>query len=541
MQEMTMYLECDDNDDFDEFDDLIVSPHKYETVKVNKILEKECMVLKHLITSQSTLNSCIKWMIPDFFIYKQEGTTVSYTSELFEIIKNYYLDCSGRLTARTLKSILAQSAHKDEILNIWDIVNEQEYIEDEEFQIILDIKSEYCNRAFSSALANPELNIPELMTEELVRIQSIEDELPSTRKPIIDNSNRTNYILEQFNKTEIEGCKCGMPPIDETLNGFANDDLILFLMETGCGKSTIMMNWAYHAYSRQDKNVLFITLEMSERTTNYRLSAMNLELEYKDIAYKSISPKLLEQQLKKYDLSRKDKNNNFTIVEGIDDKSPEAIEQIIKDVEKQNGKLDMVVIDYLGMMTSRNPNILGYEIEKDNMKKLAGILKRIACPILIAQQITASGEQEQHKRNRDGTDNDPETTQISGSKEVRFPATQIFMAKKMTTDDGTDSTCFYHKKSRDGEFAPTFIAQYEAKGMRMNYLMLKPDQKEKTKIKIETKEIVKNTPKDELSFDAYIPDDLDENLNIPEIALLEDGPTLKDNLDADDLINCGWD
>lgn len=75
---------------------------------------------------------------------------------------------------------------------------------------------------------------------------------------------------------KITGLETGYLQLDRITNGFHNSDLIILASRPGVGKTTFALNLAYNIVSRNDKSVLFFSLEMgAEQLVKRILSSLS--------------------------------------------------------------------------------------------------------------------------------------------------------------------------------------------------------------------------------------------------------------------------
>lgn len=178
----------------------------------------------------------------------------------------------------------------------------------------------------------------------------------------------------------------GIPTLDEILEGgFSEKSLSLFLAETNLGKSLIMSSLASNSVL-ENKNVLIITLEMSETKYSARLLANLLDTNIKDV-------KLIEKEDFLSRLSNVKKSLKTKLI--IKQYPPKSIStQHIKNLlsELQNKKQfvpDIIFIDYLEIMKSchatKNDNSFS-ELKKIS-EEVRAIAVEYGCPIVSGVQV----------------------------------------------------------------------------------------------------------------------------------------------------------
>jgi len=182
----------------------------------------------------------------------------------------------------------------------------------------------------------------------------------------------------------------GIPYFDEMIEGgFHEKSLSLFLAETNMGKSLIMAGLAANQLML-NKNVLYVTLEMSKHKMTERVLANCFDLDMDQL-------KLLTREKfhKKYQELREQLQNKL-VVEEFPTKtvSTAAIRQLCKELLIKKGfKPDIVYVDYLGIMlpiqvrTDDN----SYGEQKRISEEMRGLAVELGLPIVSAVQTNRGG------------------------------------------------------------------------------------------------------------------------------------------------------
>jgi hypothetical protein len=109
---------------------------------------------------------------------------------------------------------------------------------------------------------------------------------------------------------------------------------------------------------------------------------------------KSIIDKILEMKGGPY----------FKYEVSMEDPTPEFIEFKIREITNAKGKPDLVIIDYVGNMTTRTTSINAkpWERQGDAFEKLFAMAKKMRIPIITAQQINRETIRETRKTKEAG-------------------------------------------------------------------------------------------------------------------------------------------
>ena len=175
----------------------------------------------------------------------------------------------------------------------------------------------------------------------------------STVKDIREGSG-INAVLDKFeklakDKDAFRGIPTGFTRLDRLTNGLQKSDLIVIAARPGMGKTSLSMNIVEHAALYNDAVCVVFSLEMPEVQIIQRLlcSAANVSMSA------ALSGKLNTNDWKKI-FKASDKLRQSKI--HIDDSSrvtpAEILSKCRRIKSKNNGKLDLVMIDYIQLMSS---------------------------------------------------------------------------------------------------------------------------------------------------------------------------------------------
>ena len=171
--------------------------------------------------------------------------------------------------------------------------------------------------------------------------------------------------------------------LDNNLGGGfleAGKSLYVFAGETNIGKSIFLGNIA-HNIAKEGKNVLLITLEMSELLYARRICSNVTKVPMKELVGNTPA---IKQAIK-------DENGKIFIKE-----FPPAtitanqLKGFIKKFQEQGIKLDAIVLDYLNLMHSTVGNN-SYERIKHVTEQVRAMSYLFECPIISATQLNRAG------------------------------------------------------------------------------------------------------------------------------------------------------
>ena len=207
-----------------------------------------------------------------------------------------------------------------------------------------------------------------------------------------------------------------------TKGGLPNKTLNVALAGTGVGKSLFMCHMA-SACLLQGKNVLYVTLEMSEEKIAERIDANCLNLSIKDIV--DVPQVIFRSKIS--DLQKK--TNGKIIVKEYPTASAHAghFRSLLNELKlKKSFKPDIIFIDYLNICASvryKGHIVNSYTYVKAFAEELRGLAVEFDLPIVSATQTTRSGF----------GSSDPDLTDTSES--FGLPATADLMFALITNEE----------------------------------------------------------------------------------------------------------
>lgn len=218
-----------------------------------------------------------------------------------------------------------------------------------------------------------------------------------TTKQILQD--RINAFDRRYNGEESPmGISTGLSELDQLISGLKPSEMILLAARPGMGKSTVALKFAEQAACHQGKRVAFFSLEMSNDETIDRLIIMKsgmVSTAFSDPKRYRTEPYQVEgfgpaiAAIDNADLNFFD--DVFT-VEGIAAKCRSL---------HQQQPLDLVVIDYIQLMTSKNAGKYGgnrvLEVG-DYSRSLKMLAMSLNCPVVALSQLNREVEKRNDKR-----------------------------------------------------------------------------------------------------------------------------------------------
>lgn len=349
-------------------------------------------IFKHLIYNEEYTRKVLPFLKEDYFYNKADKV-------IFEEISTYIQKYNNNPTYESLIIILNEKDLSEDIFSeSLEILNDIQSTKNEldKIEWLIDITEKFCkDKAIYNGIKESitilegkskqfdKGSIPDILTKAL----SVGFDTNIGHDFIENYNDRYEYYhrveekvafdLEYFNKI--------------TKGGFSKKTLNLFIGGPHSGKSLIKCHLAA-SYILQGKNVLFISLEMSEEEIAKRIDSniMNMSInaiekmsydEYKNRIERLANKKIGKLIIKQFQTGI---GNVF------------HFEHLINELNlKKNFKPDAVIVDYLGICGSirykGNASVGSYQYVKAISEELRGLAIKYNIPIISSSQFNRGG------------------------------------------------------------------------------------------------------------------------------------------------------
>ena len=350
----------------------------------------ETTVLRNLIYNEEFSRKVIPFIQPDYFEQRSEKV-------VFEEITKFIVKYGSAITIEALNIETDNQTEltEAEVKEVRDINNS---LEDKpaDYQWLMDTTEKWCrDRAIylalmeSIALADGQDDakgrdaIPTILSDALAvsfdnhighdYLEDYEERYELYHK----KEDKIQFDLEFFNKI--------------TKGGIPNKTLNIALAGTGVGKSLFMCHVA-SSVLLQNKNVLYITLEMAEEKIAERIDANLLNVPIQDIT--DLPKPMFDNKV----ISLSKKTQGTLIIKEYPTASAHSghFKALLNELSlKKSFKPDIIFIDYLNICASSRyragSNVNSYSYIKAIAEELRGLAVEANVPIVSATQTTRSG------------------------------------------------------------------------------------------------------------------------------------------------------
>ena len=325
-----------------------------------------------------------------FSYLKKEHFSKIENSEIFSKIKEYYSQYSQHPTPKeiglSLKDIKSQELQKATIQQFKDILRSEKM---SNFKFLIDKSQEFVQKQefIKAILAGADA----IQTDK--ELSPIYESIGNALKINFDADIGLSYDnLEArtlyYKTAEAKAIFTGIGSIDKTLGGFRDKTLNVVASVSHGGKSLFMSHCACNALF-QKKNILYITLEMSEFETIKRMDANMLNLDIN--TFRSIPTETFISEFNKIQehigklVVKEFSAGSFDVL---------RLESLIVELMNElNFSPDIIFIDYLTLMKSTRvgPSVGSYTFYKMIAEELHGFAKKWNLPVVTAAQLNRSG------------------------------------------------------------------------------------------------------------------------------------------------------
>ncbi|MDU4671202.1 MAG: replicative DNA helicase [Finegoldia magna] len=191
------------------------------------------------------------------------------------------------------------------------------------------------------------------------------------------------------NQGQLTGVTTGLIDLDRQLSGLQNSDLILLAARPAMGKTSLALNIAYKASVKHQ--VAVFSLEMSKMQLTQRLLSALSNINLSEL----VSGKITEWTNLGQAAQLLAETNMY-----VDDTSSISLNELRSKCRKlkARGELDLVIIDYLQLMTINSRSENRQQEISTISRGLKGLAKELNCPILALSQLSRAPDQRPNHR-----------------------------------------------------------------------------------------------------------------------------------------------
>jgi hypothetical protein len=183
--------------------------------------------------------------------------------------------------------------------------------------------------------------------------------------------------------------------------------------------------------------------------------SLQFEIPYSQLKDNNLSPDELKSVIDGLGNSKDGAYFEYDV--NMEDPTPEYIDSRIRDLIATKGKPDLLVVDYIGNMTVRNPpnGAKDYEVQTKAVQELFRMAKRYGIPIITAQQINRETIRDARKAKESNKFMSYDQAAVSGGQVLMHLCTYAIAMEP----NKEHKYCVFHPvKMRDAWFHPFPVA-----------------------------------------------------------------------------------
>ncbi len=350
----------------------------------------EILILKNLLNNEEYARKVLPFLKREYF---EESSEQIVFEEISKFINEY-----NKLASKEILCIEIENRKDVTDTSFKDIISLVQSLEDSssEFEWLINTTEKWCrDRAIYLALMES-IHIADGNDEKQNR-----DAIPSILSDALgvsfDNHVGHDYLQDYEERFESYNRKEDKIPFDLeyfdkiTKGGLPNKTLNIALAGTGVGKSLFMCHVA-SACLLQNKNVLYITMEMAEEKIAERIDANLLNVPIQEIS--NLPKVMFEDKVTKL----AQKTQGQLIIKEYPTASAHSghFRALLNELAlKKSFRPDIIFIDYLNICASsryrQGGSINSYSYIKSIAEELRGLACEASVPIVSATQTTRSG------------------------------------------------------------------------------------------------------------------------------------------------------
>ena len=190
------------------------------------------------------------------------------------------------------------------------------------------------------------------------------------------------------NKGAITGVPTGFTDLDYSTAGFQPSDLILIAARPSMGKTAFALNIALHAAVKCQKSVAVFSLEMSKEQLVNRLFAMESKVNSQNLRTGNLSDKEWDKLME----GAIEVGKSKLIIDDTGSISISELRSKCRKFKLEHG-LDMIMIDYLQLMTGSGKTDSRQQEVSDISRSLKALARELNVPVIALSQLSRKVEE----------------------------------------------------------------------------------------------------------------------------------------------------
>ena len=340
-------------------------------------VEAEQAVLGAILTDPSSLNDIATQMKAEYFYLPQHRDIYTSISTMYELSQS--IDFVTLLEKLKRDGVYDEAGGKAYLMQLAQTVSSAANV----LTYVAIIRERYHARALMSVAQNIIKDINENIADSGTLLDKAEQyiyEIRSGReisglthiRQVIETEtyDRLAKMADPETRDEFIGIPCGIGDLDRMITGLNKSDLIILGARPGMGKTSFALNLARNVAVNAGKTVCFFSLEMTRDQLAQRMLSSEAGIK---------SEKLRTGELEPDEWTRLAQAGDITVPE-------------MKAKLRRMKKVDLVVIDYLGLMKSGKSLENRVQEVSEITRNLKIMAKELKIPVICCAQLSRGTE-----------------------------------------------------------------------------------------------------------------------------------------------------
>lgn len=353
--------------------------------------EAEQAVLGSIIVDPSCLNEIAVGMKTEYFYFEHHQKIYNVLSSMYEL--SQAIDFVSLLEKLKKEGVYDETGGKEYLTQLAQSVPTSANV----IAYVSIIRERYYARALLKAAQNIIKDIDENTEDSSKLIDNAEQQIYEIRqgrevsglthiKSVIENETyeRLAKMSDPVTRNDYIGIPSGIGDLDKMITGLNKSDLIILGARPGMGKTSFALNIARNVAIQQNKTVCFFSLEMTRDQLAQRMLSSEAGIK---------SEKLRTGDLTADEWTRLAQAGEHLSKSNLyfDETSDITVPQMKAKLRRMK-KVDLVVIDYLGLMKSAKQKENRVQEVSEITRNLKIMAKDLCIPVICCAQLSRGTE-----------------------------------------------------------------------------------------------------------------------------------------------------
>ncbi len=355
-------------------------------------VEAEQSVIGSIIIDPKSLNHAATMLKPEYFYIPQHKEIYLTLTEMYE--KNMPIDFITLLENLKSRGVYDDAGGKSYLTQLVQSVPSTANLDN----YIAIIKERFFARSLLKAAQNIIKDVNDNIADASILLDSAEQRIFEIRqgrdntdlvhiKSVIQNEtyDRLTKVADPATRNDYIGIPCGIGELDRVLTGLNKSDLIILGARPGMGKTSFALNIARHVAVTEKKTVCFFSLEMTRDQLAQRLLSNEAAIESSHLRDSSL---MTDDEWARLAQASEQLSNAELF---LDETSSITVPEMKAKLRRMK-KVDLVVVDYLGLMRSSTSKENRVQEVSDITRNLKIMAKELMVPVLVCAQLSRGTE-----------------------------------------------------------------------------------------------------------------------------------------------------